>query len=48
MMVEDGGIYQKYEEELEMNDFPQQVEGDPDTGGSSNIDSGKVSGILET
>ena len=32
MMVEDGGIYQKYEEELEMNDFPQQVEGDQQGG----------------
>merc|ERR550532_942965 len=25
MMVEDGGIFQKYEEELEINDFPQQA-----------------------
>merc|ERR1712058_8433 len=24
-MVEDGGIFQKYEEELEINDFPQQA-----------------------
>ena len=27
MIIEDGGIFQKYEEELEMNNFPQQVEG---------------------
>lgn len=25
MMVEDGGIFQKFEEELEINDFPQQA-----------------------
>merc|ERR1719400_719696 len=25
VMVEDGGIFQKYEEELEINDFPQQA-----------------------
>ena len=25
MLVEDGGIFQKFEEELEINDFPQQA-----------------------
>ena len=25
MLVEDGGIFQKFEEQLETNDFPQQV-----------------------